>query len=456
MTISLSPTSLELIAKLDKSNPDLVTLLQNNATTIARKDLLAWLAQTSKTKTNHEAFFLISALQSSLLKDFKNSLNPGVKEEEDKRPSKAAVAKYGLLALAGSVYFFCEGFDSITAFMEIFSSIPTFVFFITGTVFSVLSMILFYGFDLAQISKNLGIKSSETPQLVDVLLEQFKEIKAIRARINQVAGKTREQLAADLELAVLLYQRHLDLKEARDKLNLALNNPYLKAGKYITAGVVGLIFFSGGFFAGQTMALAIAGLFVSSIAVTAWPVVVASIAVGIAALSVYWFVERPGIENLVSRWRGLDKKKIEQLSKSDIVEKESDKLFKLQKELENGISHLDNEEADKRKIKELEEKAAQVDTLQKEVSRLNLLTDSLQKKTSHVDELETEVTRLQKEVSQLKGELEQSADPIEVHSPKEEEASPLLTFSHFRRVKSESNLYALQQKDMASSLPLSQ
>lgn len=439
MTIALSTTSQELIKKICGSRPDLAALLQSVTTDIERKTLLAWFALTSKTKTSDADFFLIASLQNSLLKDLNTSLNPGKKEDETKKAGVSAAVKYGLLALAGTIYFGCEGFDGVTAFMGIFSSIPTIAIFLGGTLFSILSMIVFYSFDLVEISKNLGIKSSETPQLLDILLEQFKEIKAIRARISRVSGKSKDELQADLELAKMLYQRHLDLKEARDELSAALDNPYLKAGKYITAGVAGIIFFSGGFFAGQTVALAIAGLFVASMAATAWPIVVASIAVGIAALSVYWFVERPGIENLISRWRGLDKEKIDKLCKSDVVDKETEKLKTLIDELESGVRSLEKEEAAQLEIQTLRQKVSQMETLEKRASR----ADELEQTASRVPELEQEVSR-------LRGELNQ-------HTQRGEHASALQTYSHFshlRRTKSADNLHHLHQMDGTHSSAL--
>lgn len=101
-------------------------------------------------------------MRASLLKDLHKSLNPGQVEEETQKGGMTAKTKYALLALAGTVYFGCEGFDGITAMLGAFSSIPTIALFVAGTLFSVLSMVVFYSFDLVEISKNLGIKSTDT------------------------------------------------------------------------------------------------------------------------------------------------------------------------------------------------------------------------------------------------------------------------------------------------------
>ena len=373
MTIELSPNSQELIKKLSASNLDRTSLLQKSTTTIEIPDLLGWFALTTKTKTTDEAFFLIASLKASLLKDLHNFLNPaGQKDDENKKSDMSATVKYGLLALAGTIYFGCEGFDGVTAFMGMFSAIPSLALFAVGILFSILSMIVFYSFDLVEISKNLGIKSSDTPQLLDMLLEQLKQIKAIRARLQGIGNKTKGQLSEDLEIARMLLQQLLDIKEAGDQLNAALDNPYLKAGKYITAGVAGFLFFSGGLFAGQTVATAIAGLFVASVVGTAWPLAIfaVGILVGLGALSVYWYVERPKIENLISRWLGLDKEKIDELRNSEVLNEETANLNHLIKDLNFGIAQLEKSEADQLTIQKSEKEASRVPELEKEIARL--------------------------------------------------------------------------------------
>lgn len=374
MTIDLNLTSQELIAQLCAIDPSFHQTF-TNSTKIDKKALLAWLKSTSKIESSNKAFFLITSLRASLLKDLHKSLNPGQVEEETQKGGMTAKTKYALLALAGTVYFGCEGFDGITAMLGAFSSIPTIALFVAGTLFSVLSMVVFYSFDLVEISKNLGIKSTDTKKLLDVLLDEVKQIEAIRMRLAKTAKKTKEELEEDRQLATILLQRYKDLEQIRKDLTSASNNPYLKAAKYITAGVAGILFFSGGFFAGQTVALAIAGLFVTGMAATAWPIVVAGIAVGLAALSVYWFVERPGIENLISRWRGLDKKKMDKLCKEDVVKKETEALEELIASIDYKIDSLVEIKNLKKRLSavKLEKNAAllKAEKVELEVARLN-------------------------------------------------------------------------------------
>ncbi|HHF7366083.1 TPA: hypothetical protein ACPSKY_001187 [Legionella bozemanae] len=390
MTIDLNLTSQELIAQLCAIDPSFHQTF-TNSTKIDKKALLAWLESTSKIESSNKAFFLITSLRASLLKDLHKSLNPGQVEEETQKGGMTAKTKYALLALAGTVYFGCEGFDGITAMLGAFSSIPTIALFVAGTLFSVLSMVVFYSFDLVEISKNLGIKSTDTKKLLDVLLDEVKQIEAIRMRLAKTAKKTKEELEEDRQLATILLQRYKDLEQIRKDLTSASNNPYLKAAKYITAGVAGILFFSGGFFAGQTVALAIAGLFVTGMAATAWPIVVAGIAVGLAALSVYWFVERPGIENLISRWRGLDKKKMDKLCKEDVVKKETEELEELIASIDFKIGSLKQHEEDQLEIKSLKERLSAVE-LEKNAALLK------------AEKAELEVARLNAELEKIKAQ----------------------------------------------------
>lgn len=367
MAITLSTTSQDLISKLCEKNANFAL---QSTTTIEREALLAWLKQTYQINSDEDTFFLIASLQASLLKDLHDSLNSGPKnEDKSKAVGWSDISEFVYLATAGTVYFACEGFGGVAAIVGLFSSVPNLALFAVGTLFSLLSVIAFYSFDLVEISKSLGIKSSETPKLLDVLLDEFKQIKNIRSQLAKSANKTKEELECDLAIARMLLKRHEELNEARMKIKEALEHPYLKAGKAITAAIAGVIFFSAGFFAGQTVAVAIASLFVTSIAVTAWPILVASVAVGIAAFSIYWFVERPGFENLISRWKGLDKEKVDKLCKSDVVERETEKLQNLIHELEEKINlHQVNTNGQTR-----------VHELETEVRRLNIQIEEMTK-----------------------------------------------------------------------------
>ncbi|KTD07499.1 hypothetical protein [Legionella jamestowniensis] len=395
MVIQLSTTSQDLISQLSKKNLNLTTVFQQQ-TSIERQTLLNWFETVQHIIADEEIAFLIASLNASLLKDFKESINPSKPKKKEKPTSWRSKAKYVLLAIAGTLYFGCEGFDGVTAIMGAFSAVPTIAIFAVGTLFSVLSIIVFYSFDLVEISKNLGVKKGDTPKLLDVLLDEFQQIKAIRYELSKPLEKTQQQLEEDKALAVMLLKRHEALNEARDKLKKALNNPYLNAAKMATAAVAGIIFFSGGFFAGQTVALAVAGLFFTSVAATFWPVLLASVVIGLAAFSVYWFVERPGIENLISRWKGLDKEKIDALCKSKVVDRETEKLQILLNNIEEKINALKDNAALKGKNNELTQTVVNLESenggLLQEVKNLQAQLASLQQSLVGVKPNQTEAS----------------------------------------------------------------
>ncbi|AHE68274.1 hypothetical protein Loa_02744 [Legionella oakridgensis ATCC 33761 = DSM 21215] len=236
------------------------------------------------------------------------------------------------MAFAGTALAVCEGFDGITSVLGLFSSVPVYAVFAAGIAFSILSVVVFYGFDLVEISKNLGVKLRHSPALLDVLLDQIQQIKELRKKIDAryATANNLEELQTMRDMLAMLAIRYQALDDARESYKKALHNPYLNALKTSMALTTGVLFFGGGFFAGQSLAMVtIATLFGASVTATFWPVVLVSVAIGLAAFSIYWFVERPGLENLVGRWFGLDKDKIDLLADEEIVQKQQEKLTML-------------------------------------------------------------------------------------------------------------------------------
>ncbi|KTD18113.1 hypothetical protein [Legionella jordanis] len=383
MTIQISQESQEIISQLKDKNNALAVRFAQAASEVETATLLGWLTPFD-IDLNEEDALLLGKLNISLLKDLCNSKSAPHERKSKKKGGWLAKAKLGLLAVAGTVYFGCEGFDGISAIMGIFSSVPTFAIFLAGSVFAILSIVVFYSFDLVEISKNLGVKFSNSPKKLDILYSEFKKIKALRSLLSHPASKTIEQVNEDLQLAKMLMARHKDLDKERLKLMEALNNPYLRFGKMLTAGIAGVIFFSGGFFSGQTVALAIAGLFMGSVSAAFPPVLIASILVGLAAFSVYWFVERPGIENLISRWMHLDKNKIDALCDSEAVEQESRELDHLVNMLSENSSLKETKLNQVATIISLEERVSEADKI---IERQQKTIATLQKFNQTVDEM---------------------------------------------------------------------
>ncbi|QBR85134.1 hypothetical protein E3983_12695 [Legionella israelensis] len=260
--------------------------------------------------------FLLESIRAALLRDYKNHLSECDPDQKDKKEKKRwpAKIKFALLVIAGTIFYGCEGFDSITALLGIFN-LPAVATFIVGSVFSIFSILVFYGFDLQQISQHLGVKIKNAPKLLDLYLKQLKYARELYTQIS-LKAKTASKEDLNNYLAILNYleSRKGELQETQKTFDKAIHHPALVVAKYATAAVAGVLFFGGGYFAGQTVALAVVGLFIASVSPVSWPVIAISLTVALAAFSIYWFVERPFVQNLIGRWMGLDKDKIEQFS----------------------------------------------------------------------------------------------------------------------------------------------
>ncbi|MBA2652507.1 MAG: hypothetical protein H0U73_09615 [Tatlockia sp.] len=341
--IALSPKSMALIAKLKKTKPLSKNLLETFKLgvlkTVEPTALLDWLTQSNESQLNERAKVLLAALHASLLKDLARSL-PSYKKKKksDNKLSWSRKAKnglFGFLTIVGTLVFACDGFDGITLIVSVLPlSAP--ILFTVGIIFALISVLAFYAFDLTEIAKNLEISKKEAHRLVDNYLKEVEEINAIRDRINNdyINLKTSEELEADLQIIKTIIVRYNALDKGRDALSNQSENKNLVITRYLIAGLIGIVYFSCGFFAGQAVSLAIAGLIVTSVVPFFWPILAASFAVGAAAFLVYWFVERPSIDKLVGKWFGLEKEKIDLLCDSERMEKHKSKLENLKINLE--------------------------------------------------------------------------------------------------------------------------
>ena len=259
--------------------------------------------------------------------------------ETDTKKSKLGWLKWMLLAAAGTIYAACDGFDGITTILALFPTIPLSFILAAGFAFAFLSVLVFYGFYLVDLSSKSDVKASEQAQLIDLRLAQAKHM----ARLVMVC-QMKLQMCRDLEelralstMVVMLENLYTGLQDARDHYESQLQNPYLRMTKTITAIFLGILFFGYGFFGGQSLALTMLGLVVLSPTAAFWPVMAISVAVGLAALSVYWLVERPGLEKLVSQFFGLDENKIEQLPDKTCVEQQKKTLIEIKNAIEVSV-----------------------------------------------------------------------------------------------------------------------
>lgn len=333
--VPISQHSYELIAQVNRVvvDPVLQEWSQQEKSEIKRADVVSWLQQ--KVDYDKKARFLVESLHAALLHDLHHSfLNIG--DSHDKEEKKSASwfkkAQFISLAIAGTLLAICEGFDGIASILGSFPAVPIGVVFVAGIFFSLVSVSVFYVFELVDISQRVGVNLGKSHQLLDVFLEQVELIERLRIAVDDcyASEKTDTNERKELQqLIVMLSFRYNALDKARQSYVSALNDPILKGVKFVTTVVTAIFCFCGGFFAGQTLALAVAGLFLSSVSAALAPVVVASALVGLAALSLYWFIERPVLADFVGYWFGLDKDNIDAFANDNVVEHQKQALCSL-------------------------------------------------------------------------------------------------------------------------------
>jgi hypothetical protein len=292
-----------------------------------------------------EIAFLKTSLIAQLLSDIHQFYSKETNDIEKKldEPDWTAKTKYVLLAIAGTILAGCEGFDSITAMMGI-TSLPSLPIFIAGFLFSLLSIVVFFGFDLVEVAKNLGIKIKDAPKLLDLSLSQRQQMIDIRKAIKNLdfSSQTLEQLRELRDILRLMKERMQALDKVGKQFEDALNSTKLQVGKKIVSAIAGLLFFGGGFFAGQSVALYLVGFFVATATPTFWPVILLSVLVGCSAFGLYWYVQRPGLQRLLSKWFGLDEDKIEELCDTQKAHREELKLDVLEEKLSRKCDELES------------------------------------------------------------------------------------------------------------------
>ncbi|HHT0592809.1 TPA: hypothetical protein ACTXXA_000999 [Legionella anisa] len=300
--------------------------------------LMSWLdeeqiknsEESSKEKKQKIEFILVS-LRTELLHDLFLSMQGDhtnlPKEVENNTKDKT---KFVLLTMAGILVAACQGFDGIVTMLSIFS-LPSSITLGIGFAFSFLSVIVFCGFDLVRVSNALGIKLSDAYKLLGAYLLQLKMIKSIRKKIDDyyLSDLSLSDLK-QLELIISMLQKHFALlTKASKQFEQAINSESIQMVKTLISGVSALLFFGGGFFTGQSVALFMSGLIINAAIPAFWPVVIFSVIVALAAFSLYWYVERPVLDKLVSSWFGLNEESVQKLCDKHLIIKEEKKLGNL-------------------------------------------------------------------------------------------------------------------------------
>lgn len=310
---------------------------QNNK--ISRLEVIAWL----KKKITHDKYsrYHLEILRLTFLHHLYQV--PDEEPEPEEKPDSRWAGKLGfiVLAIAGTILAVCQGFDGIATLLGLFTSVPVAAIFFAGIAFAVLSLGVFYGFGLGEISKNLDVGFRKSREMLDIFVDQARQINRLRKEIVDSITETRDikKLIALKDMVAMLAIRYHGLDQARAAYTNQLKTSSLKLVKGASSAMSAVLFFSGGYFAAQTLSSMVAGLFIAGVTPTFWPIVLASTLVGLAGVAIYWFVERPGFENLVGRWFGLDKDKIDDFADVKKVKKHKKEFGKLEKKIDLQISY---------------------------------------------------------------------------------------------------------------------
>lgn len=346
-TVILSEKSQALIKRYKELGCFLSNAEHSSTSNVDADVLIDWLNNEVATpihktqKEKQEQEFIVASLRAELLRDL--LLAQGLSKEEfnkeEKSHSATAKVKFFLLAISGALFAACEGFDSITTILVVFS-LPSVVTLVAGLLFSALSVAVFSGFNLVQVSKNLGVTLADAPKLLDLYVLQMNEIKGLRKKIRsyKLAALSTAELEYLVKLISMLQQRFDSLVHSCKQFEVALNSAKIQAVKTLFGALSGILFFGSGFFAAQSVAvfflsLAIAG----GVSAGSAPVILFSVVIGCAAFSIYWYVEKVGLQQLISGWFGLDEEKVSELCEQEKLDEQAQELNNLKEQVEATI-----------------------------------------------------------------------------------------------------------------------
>lgn len=340
-TIALSANSKALLAELIAVYQDPFVLdMEQSLDDVNIKKLVSWLSQNHP--CDKKAKFWLESIYGSLLHDLSSSLSGALEEEPSIPKTWYSTLLFVTLALSGTIVAFCEAFDGIASILGLFSSIPVWGALVGGLVFSAFAVFVFYVVELYEVTDHLGIELRHSRKLLDIYDEQRMEINRLAGILDSKYSCTAfKDLKIFSDIQAMLLFRFNALDGAREIYRERSQNTLLKTAKFILASGTGLIIFGGGFFAGQTFALTASSLFIAGGAsATCWPVLLICIAAGLAAVTMFWVLERPAFENFAARWCGLYQDKIDNLVDEEKVHEGCKQLDLLADKINGKISDL--------------------------------------------------------------------------------------------------------------------
>lgn len=264
----------------------------------------------------------------SLLSDLLACL-PG--EEEPEKVEEISWSnrfQFVFWALTGTLVAACQGFDSVATILSLCSFIPSWLILVVSVAFAIFSVAVFYSLELFQVSEILGVKFMDTSKLLDMYLLELNEIKRIRRRITtyRLAELALDELEQIKQLVSMLQIRLDAITQDAEQFDKALNSMGIKIARTLFSCMTGLLFLGGGFLAGQTVAIFVLSLFMTTVSPTFLPVILFSVFVGLAALGLYWCIQHGELNKNISGWFGLDANTITQLSDVAYMQKQNKKL----------------------------------------------------------------------------------------------------------------------------------
>lgn len=303
MQIALSSTTQEIISKLD----------ENDISSMSLEELAQYLAQ--KKEKDSKRQLLLESLKAELLRDLRHHIKS--KQSLKKNKKKTSVFNQVLFSttiLAGILVYLAENLDSSLSLL-VYAGLGGFVTLALGILFSLLSLLVFFAFDLKQISNSFGIEIKDVPHKIDCYLQQLEESRALLLAVSEKiqASDDPVELKQYISILNLIDQQFGQISIAQNKLEKSLNDPKMKTAKIITTATVGLFFAAGGYFTGEAVVLLVAGLVTTAVPAT-WLVIAAGLAIGLCAYYLYFRTEGSSVKNWLGSRFGLDKEKIDQLS----------------------------------------------------------------------------------------------------------------------------------------------
>lgn len=272
--------------------------------------------------------------QNDLLKKLAQQL--GIRTGATPRLSPASRIRFYICAIFGMVNNALGGFNGMAAISSLFTN-NLWIIIPPALIFALINAIIFVGFDFSQVASRLGIQAFTKPPILTLLLEQKEQLESLCQHASELAGSTdlSAQKYAYFIFKMLNQQWH-EFKSIKAQWQAQYYlSTTVKRTKQITGYMCTLLFLFCGYFNGQSGALFILGI--SNITVALSNPITASIMIGIGILSAmgaasfYLFLQRHGVESLVSKLMGYDQEAMQTLC-------DRDRLSKLESTISLGLN----------------------------------------------------------------------------------------------------------------------